>query len=223
VFVCLLQAAIAAPMIQTLFRNKENPDKWVSAVPVLQVISLAMAMQLFNMPAMSLIQAQGRFRMMLRLSVVFAIAFMAIIISCAYVGTGTTGTIRFDGLRRFLEMIFRQPVPLNVSIVVALGVALYNSVIGPICLYVAIRPIGGTWRDIWPIYLWPLITSGFAIFIGMAVGHMLPKSLPGNWMKLILVPTVSVLVYAPLVRLTAAGAWHDFVARLRGLWRPTAV
>ncbi len=224
VFVCLLQAAVAAPMIQALFRWKgsEDPDKWVPAVPVLQVISVAMAMQLFNMPALSLIQAQGRFRLMLKLSIIFAAVFMTIVITCASMGTGPEGTIRYEPLRRLLETVFHQPVPLNVSIVVALGVALYNSVLGPICLYVAIRPIGGTWRDIWPIYVWPVLTSAVAIFAGMLVGHLLPRSLWGNWGKLIVVPFAAVCVYAPLVRITAAGAWHDLIARVHSLWKNAA-
>lgn len=225
VFICLLQAAIAAPMIQALFRWKGavDPDKWVPAVPILQVISLAMAMQLSNMPALSLIQAQGRFRLMLKLSIIFAAVFMTIVIGCASMGTGPEGAIRFEPLRRVLEAVFRQPVPLNVSIVVALGVALYNAIIGPICLYVAIRPIGGTWRDIWPIYVWPVLTSVVAILAGMTVGRLLPRSLWGNWGKLIVVPSVAVCVYAPLVRLTAAGAWHDLVARIRSLWKNAAI
>ena len=233
VFACLLQAAVAAPMIQTLFRPKDDPDKWVPAVPVLQVISLAMAMQLFNMPAMSLIQAQGRFRAMLKLSVIFAAVFMGIVIACGYMGTGAEGRIWCEPLKHFLEAIFRQPVwldagmksvkgdSLNVTIVIAIGVAAYNAVVGPICLYVAIQPLGGTWREIWPIYVWPVVTSAVAILVGMEVGHQLPRTQASNWIKLFLVPTISVLVYAPLVRLTAAGAWHDFMARIQGLWKRT--
>jgi hypothetical protein len=168
---------------------------------------------------------------MLKLSIAFAVAFLAVVVTCGYMGTGTEGRIWCEPLKHFLEAIFRQPVwldagmrdikgdSLNVATIVAIGVAGYNSIVGPFCLYVAIRPIGGTWKDIWPIYAWPVLTSFVAVFTGMFVGHQLPKSLLGNWEKLFVVPTVSFLVYAPLVRLTAKDAWGDMLGRFYSLFK----
>src|SRR5207302_4994338 len=128
VFACLLQAAVAAPMIQTLFRPANDPNKFVAAVPVLQVISVAMALQLFNMPAQSLIQAQGRFGTLLKLAFLCAIVFFALVLGAAATGRTPDGQIRFEWLGRALEAIFRQPV--NVSIIVAIAVAVYCLIIG---------------------------------------------------------------------------------------------
>jgi O-antigen/teichoic acid export membrane protein len=218
VFICLLQAAVATPMIRTLFRPKGDPDKWIPAVPILKIISLAMAFQLFNMPALSLIQAQGRFRTMLKLAIAFPLLFFSMVWLAASTGEGQLGQIRYQTLNHFLERLFHQPV--NVSAVVALAVAGYCAVIGPACLYVAIRPVGGSWRDIWPIYVWPVLTSLAAIVAGMAIGRwLLPRSHGGDWGRLLLVPVISGLLYLPLVRLTARDAWDDAVQRISGLVR----
>jgi O-antigen/teichoic acid export membrane protein len=217
VFVCLLQAAVAAPMIQTLFRPKLEPDKWVPAVPILQVISLALALQLFNMPAQSLIQAQGRFGTLLKLAVLCPVVFFVLVLAAAATGQTPDGQIRFEWLGRMLETIFRQPV--NVSVVVAIAVAVYCLIIGPAFLYAAIRPMGGTWREIWPIYVWPIVTSAAAIGIGMVACHWLPHTRAGNWAKLLLVPLISLVAYAPLVRLWAPDSWNELTARVGSMLR----
>jgi O-antigen/teichoic acid export membrane protein len=208
VFACLLQAAVATPMIRTLFRDKHDPDKWVPAIPILQVISFAMALQLFNMPAQSLIQAQGRFRTLLKLSIVCPVLFFGLVWLAAATGTGPVGDIRYEWLRHGLESVFRQPV--NVATVVACAVAVYCVIIGPAVLYVAIRPVGGSWRDIWPIYVWPIVTASAAILVGMLAGRLLlPRTTAGYWGRLVLVPLVSTAAYLPLVRLAAPDAWRD--------------
>jgi O-antigen/teichoic acid export membrane protein len=212
VFVCLLQAAVAAPMIQTLFRPKDDPMKWVPAVPVLQIISLGMALQIFNMPAQSLIQAQGRFGTLLKFAIFCPILFFALIWTASMCGVGGAGEIRVAWLGRLLDAAFRQHV--NVASVVACAVVIYCLITGPLCLWIAIRPLGGTWREIWPIYFWPVLTSSVAIFVGMLAGTPLPHNLTGNWAKLLLVPAVSGVCYVPLVRWTAPRAWADLVSRL---------
>jgi O-antigen/teichoic acid export membrane protein len=217
VFVCLLQAAVAAPMIQTLFRPKDEPEKWVPSVPILQVISVALALQLFNMPAQSLIQAQGRFRTLLKLALLCPVVFFSLIYAATATGRTPDGVIRSEWLRNGLEAIFRQPV--NVSVVVAIGVAIYCLVIGPAFLYAAIRPLGGTWREIWPIYVWPVVTSAVAVGVGMVVCHWLPHTRGGNWGKLVLVPVVSAIFYAPLVRLWAPEDWRELVNRIGAIAR----
>jgi hypothetical protein len=82
-------------------------------------------------------------------------------------------------------------------------------------LYVAIRPVGGSWRDIWPIYVWPVVTGGAAILAGMFVGRLvLPRTIGGYWGRLVLVPIVSCIVYAPLVRWTTPDSWDEVVGRI---------
>ncbi len=133
--------------------------------------------------------------------------------------TGRTpdGQIRFEWLGRALEAIFRQPV--NVSIIVAIAVAVYCLIIGPAFLYAAIRPVGGTWREIWPIYVWPVVTSAAAIAFGMIVCHWLPHTRAGNWAKLVLVPLASTVAYAPLVRLWAPEDWKELTKRVGAIAR----
>ena len=215
VFACLLQTAVAAPMVQAILHVKNDPGKWLAAVPILQVISIAMALQLFNMPAQSLIQAQGRFRTLLRLAIFCPICFFALIWLAACTGVRPTGQIRSAGLEHLLASMFGQHV--DVSVMVAIAVVVYCLITGPFFLWVAIRPLRGSWRDIWPIYLWPIGTSSLAIAVGMLAGYPLPATPFGNWARLIVVPLASVIVYAPMVRVTAPDAWADVVSRLTGL------
>jgi PST family polysaccharide transporter len=216
VFVCLLQAAVAAPMVQAILRVKGDPGKWIPAVPILQVISLAMALQLFNMPAQSLIQAQGRFFTLLKVAIICPVVFFSLVWSAAATGSRPDGQIRWLALRHLLNHIFPNQA-VDVSVVVAIAVVIYCAIIGPFCLHIAIRPIGGKWREIWPIYLRPVITSLLAILIGMIAGHPLPHSTLGNWSKLLVVPMVSVLAYIPLAWMSAPTACREIWTRVHGL------
>jgi O-antigen/teichoic acid export membrane protein len=77
----LLQAAVAEPAIRLMFN-----DKWSEAIPLIQVLSLAMAFRLVGSPAGHLIQAQGRFGLMGVLYAVYACIFLAVVFLAAIWG-----------------------------------------------------------------------------------------------------------------------------------------
>ncbi len=78
---CLLQAACSESLLRLLYGTK-----WMGAVHVLQVLSIAMAVQLANPAAISLLQAQGRFRTVLNLSMGCALLFLVFTVAGAVLG-----------------------------------------------------------------------------------------------------------------------------------------
>jgi hypothetical protein len=149
---------------------------------------------------------------MLGLSSLCAISFMGLVLLAARSGMGPVGQLRWPIL---LDAMTRLLGPgINVASVVAVAVVVYCAIIGPVCLLVAIRPIGGTIRDIWPIYLVPIAISSVAVVAGALAGHPLPHTRLGSWAKLIVVPLASLLVYVPLLRWAARDIWDELSGRL---------
>jgi O-antigen/teichoic acid export membrane protein len=71
---CLLQAALAGPLLRLLFGQK-----WISAIPSLRILSIGMACTVLGGPAASMIQAQGRFKVFFFWSVISTFAFLAFV------------------------------------------------------------------------------------------------------------------------------------------------
>jgi ABC-type Fe3+ transport system permease subunit len=84
-------------------------------------------------------------------------------------------------------------------------------------MYAAIRPVGGSAAEIWPIYLLPLALSGIAIALGWVVCHQFPATRLGDWGKLIGITLISAAVYVPAVRRLARDSWDELLQRVRGL------
>ncbi|NNC92758.1 MAG: lipopolysaccharide biosynthesis protein [Acidimicrobiia bacterium] len=84
-FLSLLQAAVADPLIRLVFA-----DRWTPAIPILQILSVGMAFRFVGSPASALLRAQGRFRTILGLNAVFASVFMAAVTIGALVGAAVS-------------------------------------------------------------------------------------------------------------------------------------
>src|SRR6202044_1692868 len=54
---CVLQAALAGPLIRLLFS-----EKWVPAIPLIQLMNIGIGLHTIAEPCVPLLQAQGRFR-----------------------------------------------------------------------------------------------------------------------------------------------------------------
>ena len=182
---CLLQAAVARPLLELLFR-----DRWLGAVTSLQVLSVAMALQLANAAAINFLQAQGRFTTVLRLSIVCGTLFIAMVTAGALLGGATS---------------------------VSVAVAVYNVVIGLTCLYLALRPFGGRWGEVLPIYLTPLALGAVAVGAGWATGVWLPPMRGRNALAILLACAVSAGSYVPLARWLARDSLADVTAQLAAL------
>jgi hypothetical protein len=106
---------------------------------------------------------------------------------------------------------------------VGISVAVYFAVIGPIFLYVAVRPAGGTWRDLWHVYAAPMACSLVAGAAAMYLATWVPadKVRGHRWAQAVRLTAVVVwfvVIYVPLIRLAAPEAWRALVGRVLSLY-----
>jgi O-antigen/teichoic acid export membrane protein len=203
---CFLQMGVADPGVRMFFQD----NKWQDAIPVLQALSLGMAFRVVASPGGSLIQAQGRFRVILVTNIINAIVFLSLVTIGALMGDVNAPSL------------WHRP-----ATTVGIAVAVYFALIGPIFLYVAIHPSGGTWRDIWNVYVAPMFASVIAVASAMAIGSLVPVNQIhghrwGHALRLMVVVAWFVSAYIPLVRLIAPDAWRALLQRLVGLYRGRA-
>jgi O-antigen/teichoic acid export membrane protein len=200
---CMLQIGLADPGIRLFFQD----NKWQDAIPVLQALSLGMAFRVVASPGGSLIQAQGRFRVILITNVVNAIVFLSLATVGALVGDPDAASLW-----------------LRPATTVGIAVAFYFAVIGPIFLYVAIYPSGGTWRDIGRVYFAPMVAGVIAVACAMFIGSFVPVDRIhshrwGQAVRLAVILAWFVVMYVPLVRVAAPDAWRALLQRLVTLYR----
>jgi O-antigen/teichoic acid export membrane protein len=200
---CFLQMGLADPGVRLFFQD----NKWQDAIPVLQALSVGMAFRVVASPGGSLIQAQGRFRVILITNIINAVVFLSLVTLGALVG------------RQDSASLWWRP-----ATTVGIAVAFYFAMIGPIFLYVAIRPSGGTWGDIWRVYAAPMFTSVAAIAGAMLIGKLVPVAqLRGHrWGQAVRVAVILawfMAAYVTLVRWVAPEAWRALLSRLAGLYR----
>jgi O-antigen/teichoic acid export membrane protein len=200
---CLLQMGLADPGVRLFFQD----NKWQDAIPVLQALSVGMAFRVVASPGGSLIQAQGRFRVILITNIINAIVFLSLVTGGALFGTPGAASLW-----------------LRPATTVGIAVAFYFAVIGPIFLYVAIYPSGGKWRDIAKVYWAPMAAGVASAASAMFIGSWVPVSKIhshrwGQAVKLAVILAWFVVMYVPLVRLAAPDAWRALVQRLVTLYR----
>jgi O-antigen/teichoic acid export membrane protein len=203
---CLLQMGVADPGVRLFFED----EKWQAAIPVLQALSIGMAFRVVASPGGSLIQAQGRFRVILATNIINAVIFLTLVTVGALMGN--------EKAKNF----WLQP-----ATTVGIAVAFYFAVIGPIFLFIAIRPSGGRWRDIWRVYAAPMIASTLAVAAAMYIGMLVPADrIRGHrWaqaVRLTVIVAWFCVLYVPLIRLIAPDAWRGLTARIVGLYRGRA-
>jgi PST family polysaccharide transporter len=200
---CLLQMGVADPGVRMFFQD----DKWQAAIPVLQALSIGMAFRVVASPGGSLIQAQGRFRVILITNVINAIVFLSLVTVGALAG------------RPGAANLWWRP-----ATTVGIAVAFYFALIGPIFLYIAIRPSGGTWRDIARVYVGPMVVSTVAIAAAMFAGSLVPeKQIRGHRLgqavRLTVILAWFVAMYVPLIRLAMPEDWRSLMRRVGTLYR----
>lgn len=200
---CMLQMGLADAGVRLFFQD----NKWQDAIPVLQALSLGMAFRVVASPGGSLIQAQGRFRVILITNIINAVVFLSLVTAGALLGNPSATSLW-----------------LRPATTVGIAVAFYFAVIGPIFLYVAIYPSGGTWRDIGRVYFAPMIAGVIAVACAMFIGSWVPvqKIHSHRWgqaVRLAVILAWFVVMYVPLVRVAAPDAWKALLQRMVTLYR----
>jgi O-antigen/teichoic acid export membrane protein len=144
---CVLQAVLAEPGVRFIFGTK-----WMHAVPMLQILSMGMAIRVAAIPAHSMLKAQGR----LRTYFAWLVAYAALFCVLVFIGTklyGAAGT--------------------------ALGVAAAIAIAETAAIYLCIRPAGLGARAALGVFAAPLMTS-LAAGLVAAPFNLLPASLPAR-------------------------------------------
>ncbi len=185
---CLLLAATAAPLVRAVF-----DPRWLSSIPIIQMLSIGMAFRLAWDAGRSLMQAQGRFRTHLLMHILYAAFALGVVTIGALVG-GPFG--------------------------VAVGAAVSYAVIGPLDLYVTTRVAGGRWRDVWRIYAWPMAVGLLSVAGSLALASLIPEMPSRDWIALAFVAGISPLVYVLVIRKVAPEPWQELVSRLREVAGP---
>ena len=114
------------------------PVKWLPAIPIAQILSLGLGLNVLSSLCWSLLKAQGRFNVILVLNWVGAVPYTAAIATAAAYGSIQT-----------------------VAWVVVVWCAIYS----PLALWLSIRSIGGTWRNVVSIFGIPTMTSIAALCV----------------------------------------------------------
>jgi PST family polysaccharide transporter len=213
---CLLQAALAGPVLSMLFNSW-----WYPAIRVLQLLSIGMAVRLVASPGGSLIQAQGRFGVYTLTNGINAAFFIGLVALGAWFGQHLPPD-RVQQLPRFLQYFLGEELP--AAVLVALAVMIYFAAIGPIFLYVAIRPGGGRWRDVWRVYAPPAAAGVISIGIGVLFGRLIPRFSDARGVqsgyqavRILVISAWAVAVYVPLIRTFAPDSFNELLQRISSL------
>ena len=139
------------------------PAKWLPAIPLAQILSLGLGLNVLSSLCWSLLKAQGRFNVILILNWVGAIPYTAAIATSAAYGSTQT-----------------------VAWVVVAWCATYS----PLALWLSIRHLGGTWRNVISIFLIPTTASVAALLIAWQAESLVPSL---EWELLARLLTVTII------------------------------
>jgi O-antigen/teichoic acid export membrane protein len=190
--ICLLQAALIAPGIRLLF------PKWEAVIPVLELLSIAMAMRTASVPAAAMAASQGRFRFNLMVIILGSIVFLSSVALAAWLSSDS-----------------RAPQ------IVAATEAGFFIVYDITYLGLMLRINGRSGSELWAMWLRPLIGGGIAASAGWAAIHFISPASElfsgkiGQIALLAIGTSVFASIYLPLLRRTSPAIWNDLLSRLR--------
>ena len=181
---CFLQAAVAKPLLTLVFA-----DKWLAAIPLMQILSIGLAFDAVSWVAGALLQARGEFRTSLIYSSVFFPIFFAMV---------TLGAVTYSGTG------------------VALAVSLFYLAFAPVYSYCVFRKVGLSLMEVAGIYLAPVGFAALAAVAAYALGEALPS---GNLVKTIAIGVTGSAVYLGLLRLFVPQISDQLWSRARAMVR----
>jgi PST family polysaccharide transporter len=191
---CLLQVALAEPALRLLYA-----DKWIPAVPVLQILSVGMGIAAVGTQSASLLKAQGRFGTEFGLVLASAVLFVGFVVAGAWIGEARG----------------------NAAVGVAVATTAALAVSDPVRMRIAIGPGGGRWHDVWPLYVTPMALAAAAIAPGaLLAGTIAPAGRTGALVAAAIIAAASLLLYPLALRYAAPTVWSELYQRLQAL-RPS--
>lgn len=187
---CFMQAAAAEPLFRLLFEAE-----WMPAVPVFQILSLGMGIQLMGISAGGVFQAQGRNRELFVSHAIYAAAFLVMV----SVGAKAAAAVG-----------------------VAVAVAAHAAIISPVNLYWAMYPLRGSWRDLKNIVAMPLLAAGAGASVGYILSELVGANLDlpiriRCCIQIVVVVVAMLAVFIPAVACFAPETLMQLVVRAREL------
>ncbi len=186
----LLQAAVAGPLVISLFGQK-----WVESIPIIQLLSVGLALDAVSWVAGSLLNARGEFGAVLRYVMVQAPIFAVLVVGGALLGQ---------------------------AVGVAWAVCVFYAITQPVFVAGAYRRIGITRRQVAVIYLHPMALAAVAIGAGVLVS-MLPALERYPLVRVVVIGMVGTGLYAALTRWFARQVWNELRDRMLGALRRRVV
>ncbi len=178
----LVQAAVAGPLVDSFFGQK-----WAASIPIIQLLSVGLALDAVSWIAGALLSARGEFVATLRFLLVQGPVFFALVAIGAWLDQG---------------------------IGVACGVFLYYAITQPLFVFRVYRRVGVTARQVASIYLWPTGCAAAAVGAGLAASK-LPAFATEPLVQAAVICGVSGPLYAALVRSLAPKVWSELSNRVR--------
>ncbi len=178
----LIQAAVASPVLHSLFGQK-----WVTSIPVIQFLSIGLALDAISWIAGTLLAARGEFIVGLRYVLVQVPVFFTLVV----IG----------------EM-------LDQAVGVAVAVCVFYAVTQPVFVYGVYRRVGVSRRQVALIYLLPTLFSAIAVGIGLALS-ILPMLADRPLARVIVIGITGCVLYAALVKRFSPVVWQQITGNLR--------
>ncbi len=177
---CFLQGALAGPGIHLLFQ-----EKWYPAIPMVQVLSLVMAIRVIGFTYFNYAQAQGRFKLQLLTNAITCVGFMIVVTIAAYHGRG---------------------------LMVACAEAIFFAITDPLWMMLALKKhVSSAIAEVARIFLPPLAAGSVAVSIAMLIGSRMPQGKLGNVLQIIVISAITVAIYAPIIRVIAPEPWQEMM------------
>jgi PST family polysaccharide transporter len=192
--VCLMQAALADAGVRSLFAAK-----WYAAIPIIQVLSVGMAIRILAWPSTGFLNASGRFVTFAMTQGVGAVVFLAAVVTAA----------RWAG-------------PSYAPLAVATAAAAFFTIEGPACFCLALRgrQSKGVLRVAFDTYSRPLLAGAVAGGAAWAASAVLPATSRGaNVLRLLTGGVAGAVVFAMILRWLAPEVLAEL--RRRFLPKPT--
>jgi PST family polysaccharide transporter len=187
--IALLQAAAAAPLVSAFFGQK-----WAASIPIIQILSVALALDSVSWIAGTLMNARGEFKIALKYVIIETPSFFLVVVVGAQ---------------------------MDQAVGVAWAVCAYYAT-KPVFAYLAFRKIGITSGQFASIYIRPALFSIVAVGAGWAVSKA-PIFDARPLAQIFVIASLGLALYAAFLKRFAPEIWNELRARaLGGLRRGAA-
>lgn len=192
---CVMQAALAGPLLRLLFG-----DKWLESIPLLQLLSLSVLSSVITWPIVSLIMAQGRYGLRLVITGIGLAVFTITITAGALIGDH-----------------FGEP-----TLGAAIAVLCHRMWYGPAQTWYVVRRSGVGISAVARLYLRAILNAAITIGpIWLVSENVLPMlAVEGQWldaMRTAFVLLAGPITFAVFLRLTQRAAYTELVRRGLGI------